>query len=106
MSVGEITESVQAQLLEALKQYQELVLDAVRNAAETVDGIIPTRPELPFASSLPRPTKVAGTAFDFAEKLLANQREFVTEVLSVTEPYVTGSPAPKKTTTKTKSTAA
>jgi hypothetical protein len=106
MSVGEITESVQAQLLEALKQYQELVLDAVRNAAETVDGIIPTRPELPFVSSLPRPTKVAGTAFDFAEKLLANQREFVTEVLSVTEPYVTGSPAPKKTTAKTKSTAA
>jgi hypothetical protein len=48
---------------------------------------------------------VAGSVFDFAEKLLANQREFVTNVLSVAEPYVATSPMSKKTTAS-KSTAA
>jgi hypothetical protein len=105
MTVAEITDSVQHQLLEALKQYQDLLLEGVRGAAETVDEIVPVRPELPFAHQLPRPTELAGNVFDFAEKLLANQREFVTNVLDVAEPYVTGKQPPKKTAT-TKSTAA
>jgi hypothetical protein len=105
MTVAEITESVQHQVLEALKQYQDLLLEGVRGAVETVDEIVPVRPELPFANQLPRPTELAGSVFDFAEKLLANQREFVTNVLDVAEPYVTGTQPPKKTAT-TKSTAA
>ena len=52
-----------------------------------------------------RPTELAGNVFDFAEKLLANQREFVTSVLDVAEPYVAGKQPTKKTAT-TKSTAA
>ncbi|HEX6475778.1 MAG TPA: hypothetical protein VF005_00765 [Acidimicrobiales bacterium] len=105
MTVAEITESVQHQVLDGLKQYQDLLVEAVRGWADTVEEIVPGRPELPFANQLPRPTEVAGSAFDFAEKLLANQREFVTNVLAVAEPYVTGS-QPTKTTTARKSTAA
>jgi hypothetical protein len=105
MTVADITESVQNQLLEALKQYQDLLLEAVRGAAETVEEIVPTRPELPFANQLPRPTELAGNVFDFAEKLLANQREFVTNVLDVAEPYVTGK-QPTKKTAAAKATAA
>lgn len=105
MTAADITESVQNQVLDALKQYQDLLLEAVRGAAETVEEIVPVRPELPFANQLPRPTEVAGNVFDFAEKLLANQREFVTNVLDVAEPYVTGKQPTKKTAT-TRSTAA
>ena len=105
MTVAEITESVQSQVLDALKQYQDLLVEAVRGAAETVEEIVPVRPELPFANQLPRPTELAGNVFDFAEKLLATQREFVTNVLDVAEPYVTGDKPTKKTAT-TKSTAA
>jgi hypothetical protein len=105
MTVADITESVQNQVLEALKQYQDLVLEGMRGAAETVEEIVPVRRELPFANQLPRPTELAGNVFDFAEKLLANQREFVTNVLDVAEPYVTGKQATKKTAA-TKSTAA
>ena len=106
MTVAEITESVQTQLLETLKQYQDLVVEAVRGAADTVEEVIPNRPEVPFAEQLPRPTELAGNVFDFAEKLLANQREFVTNVLGVADPYVTGKPAPKKSTPASKSSAA
>ena len=105
MTVAEITESVQSQVLEALKQYQDLLVEAVRGAAETVEEIVPVRPELPFANQLPRPTELAGNVFDFAEKLLANQREFVTNVLDVAEPYVSGK-QPTKKTSATRSTAA
>lgn len=106
MTVTEITENVQAQVLEALKQYQDLVVEAVRGAADTVEEVIPNRPEIPFADQLPKPSELAGNVFDFAEKLLANQREFVTNVLGVAEPYVTGKPAPKKRTPPSKSSAA
>jgi len=105
MTVAEITESFEHQVLEALKQYQDLVVEAVRGWAETVEEIVPGRPELPFASQLPRPTEVAANVFDFAEKLLANQREFVTNVLDVADPYVKGDKTPKKSTS-TKSAAA
>ena len=44
------------------------------------------------------------TVWQAAEKLLANQREFVTSVLDVAEPYVTGD-KPTKKTAATKSTA-
>jgi uncharacterized protein YbbK (DUF523 family) len=103
--VAEITESVEHQVLEALKQYQDLVVEAVRGWADTVEEIVPVRPELPFGSQLPRPTEVAANVFDFAEKLLANQREFVTNVLDVADPYVKGAQTPKKSTS-TKSAAA
>ena len=105
MTVAEITESVQNQVLDGLKQYQDLLVEAVQGWAETVEEIVPGRPELPFANQLPRPTEVAGNVFDFAEKLLANQREFVTQVLTVAEPYVTGTETTKKTAAP-KSTAA
>jgi hypothetical protein len=105
MTVAEVTESFQHQVLEALKQYQDLLVEAVRGAAETVEEIVPVRPELPLANQLPRPTELADNLFDFGEKLLANQREFVTNVLEAAEPYVTGKQPPKKTTT-TRSTAA
>jgi hypothetical protein len=105
MTVAEITESVQHQVLDGLRQYQDLLVEAVRGWAETVEEIVPARPELPFANQLPRPTEVAGSVFDFAEKLLANQREFVTNVLTVAEPYVSGNQTTKKTATP-KSTAA
>jgi len=75
MTVAEITESVQSQVLDALKQYQDLLVEAVRGAAETVEEIVPVRPELPFANQLPRPTELAGNVFDFAEKLLANRHQ-------------------------------
>jgi hypothetical protein len=105
MTVAEITESVENQVLEALKQYQDLLLEAVRGAAQTVEEIVPVRPELPFANQLPRPTELASNVFDFAEKLLANHREFVTNVLDVAEPYVSGKQSSKKTAAN-KSTAA
>ncbi|HEX4540993.1 MAG TPA: hypothetical protein VH112_12180 [Acidimicrobiales bacterium] len=110
MTVADITESVQYQVLDGLKQYQDVLIEAVRGWTETVEEIIPGRPELPFADQLPRPTEVAGNVFDFAEKLLANQREFVTNVLNVAEPFVTGTETTKKTaapkSTAPKSTAA
>ncbi len=99
MTVADITESVQNQVLDGLKQYQDVLVEAVRGWAETIEEIVPARPELPFAHQLPRPTDVADNVFDLAEKLLANQREFVTKVLTVAEPYVTGETT--KTTNKT-----
>jgi len=80
----DLTEEVQAQILSTLRKSQEAVVDAVRNWTEAVQRLAPQTPAAPLAEALPKPAELVDSAFDFAEQLLAAQREFAHSILGVT----------------------
>jgi hypothetical protein len=86
------TQEVQDQFLKAIRVGQETVLDGIRTFVETIQSVSPKVPQvhLPLADKLPKPTEVVATAYDFAEKLLASQRQFAQEVLQVTASLADG----------------
>lgn len=100
MSVRETANSVQEQVLDALKSGEEAVLSAVRTAVETAEPVTSLIPAPVYAERLPLVTEVVESAFTFAEKVLANQKKFVTELLSTVAPEQkpAAKPVPKATT--------
>jgi hypothetical protein len=88
-----VLESVQDQLLGAISAGEDAVLTGVKTLAQTAEPITGKLPDLPFADRLPNPVDVVDSAFGFAEKLLANQKEFVVKLVEAYRP-VTGSPKP------------
>jgi hypothetical protein len=94
--------AAQEQLLDSIKQSQQFVLDAVRAAAEAAPALPITIPTP--AVDLPDPAEAVAQSFDFAERLLANQRAFFEQLFVVTsEPVAapTATPTPTATATQT-----
>ena len=79
----QITESVQDGILKALEAGQRLTVDAARAVASTIDGVLPELPALPFAGVLPSPKEAVDTSFRFAERLLAVQRSFISDLVEL-----------------------
>ena len=77
----EMTDKVQAELLDAMRKSQETILDAVRQWAEAGSSVTPKLPSVPATDFLPEPKQVMASQFDFAEKLLSNQRQFAEQLL-------------------------
>jgi hypothetical protein len=94
--------AAQEQLLEGIRQSQQVVIDAVRAFADAAAKATPAvaLPEPP--ADLPKPAEVVADAFDFAERLLASQRDFAEQLVAVVpEPDKPGKPAkPAKPGTK------
>jgi len=91
----------QDQILDAVDMIQGPVVDAVRTVAETVEGVLPEdRPNVPFADSLPEPKELVELYFDFSQKLLDKQHEFVTAVLDAVAPKPAPAKTPKRTSAK------
>ena len=95
--MAESGEGVQEQMLRALKTNQDAVVDAVRRWAKTVERIMPEVPTPPVPEGLPSPAELVDQAFEFAENLLAAQREFTHELLAASAP---ARPGRKETETK------
>lgn len=92
----DITESMQNGVLKAVETGQRLTVDAAKVAAATLDGFWPERPATPFADSLPTAQEALDSSFRFAERLLAAQRSFVSELASLTaSPAAPAAPAKK-----------
>ena len=94
------TKEVQDEFLNAIRKSQETVVEAVKTWADTVRSVTPkARPvQMPLADKLPKPEEVVANAYDFAEKLLASQRQFAEELLKATTPLMpsSGDSTPKK----------
>jgi hypothetical protein len=86
MTVLETATGVQDQVLDAIKTSQDALLAAVKAVAENTTPLTDKLPAAPFASQLPDGTNVINTAFGFAEKLLANQKEFTTKLIETYSP--------------------
>jgi hypothetical protein len=85
-SFNELVQSGQEQFLETVRQSQKGVVDAVGAWAKAVEGA--STPTSAGNGDVPRPEDVVESVFDFAEKLLAAQREFTRNLLEAASPAV------------------
>jgi hypothetical protein len=87
-----VIQEPQEELLNAIRNGQQAVVEMVKTWVETVKSATPKVPslQLPLADRLPKPEEVVSGAYDFAEKLLASQREFAGELFTATAPLLPG----------------
>jgi hypothetical protein len=87
---------LQGEIIKTVRRGQDAVVGAIQTWADTVQVIKPPIPEvgIPFADKLPSPAELVTGAYDFAEQLLAAQRQFAEDVLRATAPLFTGDTAP------------
>jgi hypothetical protein len=95
-NVSELTRKGQEQFLEAVRESQQAVVDAVGAWAQTVQGLATTVPAVPGTDQLPSAEEVIDNTFDLVEKLIAGQREFARNLLAATAPAAKRTPAEKK----------
>jgi hypothetical protein len=99
MSVHETTARVQDQVLGAIKLGQDAVLSAVDTLAEKAGSItekLPDLPTAPFADRMPKPADVVDSYFTFAQKMLANQKDFTSRLVDAYRPAKVSPPAAKR----------
>ena len=100
------TRDLQEEFLAATRKSQETVVRAIKTWVETVRTVTPNLPSVyapltdrlpklpslnvPFADRLPKPEDVVASGYDFAEHLLALQRQFAEDLLKATEPLIPG----------------
>jgi hypothetical protein len=94
----EMFSALEDQVLETVRQSQEAVVKAVKTWAEAGKSLVPDLPPLPFADQLPNTVDIVENAFDFADKLLAAQRDFAAAVLEAARPVIGKADTPKTTT--------
>jgi hypothetical protein len=100
--IRNVGQEVQAEIMKRARKGQEVLVGAIRTWTETVHSIAPqlTPPHArrlsPFADRLPRPEELAANAYDFAQKLLANQRKFAEDMLHAAAPMLPGLGAVRK----------
>ena len=87
-----VREGLQDEFLSTLRKGQEIALDALKTLVETIQSFTPPMPavRVPLADRLPGPHEVVARASDFAEHLIANQRQFADEVIEAASPLLPG----------------
>lgn len=86
-------QDVQDELLKVIRTSQETVVEAVKTWVEAVKAVTPkvSSAQLPLAEKLPKPQDIVTNAYDFAEKLLAGQRQFAEDLVKATASLRPGS---------------
>ncbi len=87
-SATEMMTALEDQVLETVRQTQEAVVKAVQTWAEAGKSVVPEMPPLPFADQLPNAVDMVENAFNFADRLLATQRQFAAAVLDAARPVL------------------
>ena len=99
-----ITRELQDEILGTARKNQAAVIGAVETWVSGIRSIAPALPEvkLPYAEKLPSPRVLVTGAYDFAEQLLASQRQFADDLLRITvgAPAAQSGPARKGTAGK------
>ena|SRR5512146_779710 len=80
----------QEDFLPTLRKAQDIALDALKTLVEFIQFAAPARPAIrgPLADRMPTLHEVVADTGDFAEKLIANQRQFADEVITVMSPLL------------------
>ena len=88
--VTTVHEDVQDEFLSTLRKGQDIALDALKTLVETIQFVTPARlaVHVPLADRLPAAHQVVADGYAFAERLLANQRQFADEVITATAPLL------------------
>lgn len=77
---------VEDHIIETLTSLQRPVVDAVKSLAEKAEGYVP---EVPGNDTRPGIDRLVLSQFTFAEKLLANQKDFAGALLDAIRPVST-----------------
>lgn len=75
---------IQDQVLDAIKRSQEAALQIVGVWSKSVAKLatnLPDMPTLPMVDALPKPGELSDQFFDFAQKLMTSQQEFVKKLI-------------------------
>jgi hypothetical protein len=96
------TQDLQEEFLSTLRKGQKTIIGALRIWVDTVTTVTPRLSPLtdklpklpnvtvPFADKLPTPGEAVDSAYGLAEQLLASQRKFADDMLSLTVPLMSG----------------
>jgi hypothetical protein len=87
-TASEMITALEDQVLETVRQSQEAVVKAVQTWADAGKSLIPELPPLPFADQLPNTADMVENAFNFADRLLATQRQFAAAILDAAKPVL------------------
>lgn len=87
-----VREELQEEFLSTLRKSQEIALDALKPLVEAIEFVTPAMPAVhaPLAHRLPGPHEAVAGGYDFAEHVLANQRQFADEVITAVSPLLPG----------------
>ena len=91
-----VGQELQDQILDAVRKSQDMAIEAIKTWTDALQPVTSAMPPvtLPLAGKLPKPQEFVGSAYNFAEQLLASQRKFAEDVFHVTAP-LTAIPAKK-----------
>ena len=83
-------EQMQEEFLSATRKSQEIVLQAIKTWVDSTQALTSKVPsvQVPFADQLPKPEDLVSGTYDFAEQVLANQRDFAEKILKATAPLL------------------
>ena len=86
---GYATKELQDDFLNAIRTSQGMTIQAVRTCVALVEPVAPKAffGALPIGE-MPKPEEISAGFYDFAEKLLDNQRHFAQEWLEATAPLM------------------
>jgi len=83
-------QQMQEEFLSATRKSQEIVLQAIKTWVDSTQALTSKVPsvQVPFADQLPKPEDLVSGTYDFAEQVLANQRDFAEKILKATAPLL------------------
>ncbi|MGI8521560.1 MAG: hypothetical protein ACR2MC_13350 [Actinomycetota bacterium] len=88
VNTTDVTRGAQEQMLDSIEQTQNAALEGFKNWADAFEKMIPETPTVKFWNDWPSVEESIDNAYDFAGKMLANQRKFTKNVLQATRPVV------------------
>jgi len=85
-----VYEEFEDEFLSSLRKSQDIALDALKTLVEAIQFVTPAMPavHVSLADRLPTAHQVVAGGYDFAERLLANQRQFADEVITAASPLL------------------
>jgi hypothetical protein len=91
-----VGQELQGQILDTVRKSQEMAIETIKTWTDALRPMTSAMPPvtLSLADKLPKPEEFVGSAYNFAEQLLASQRKFAQDVFQVTAP-LTAVPATK-----------
>jgi pyrroline-5-carboxylate reductase len=89
----EYTKAAQEQTLQAIRQSQAVVIDAVGAWSKALSTTLPEKPVVPAIPGVPAPQEIIETAFDYYAQVLELQREFVSNLVEAVAPAKEKKPA-------------
>ena len=97
-----IRQELEEEFLSTIRKGQETALEALKPLVQAVHYVIPTMPAVrgPLAGLVPTAHEAVADGYEFAEHLLANQRQFADEVITATSPLRPGRAGPRAVAAK------